>query len=318
MLSRRIIRIKVMQALYAHYNIEDSSINTSEKQLLHSIQKSYDLYILFFLLLIEIRNYLEDRIEIARQKKIPTQEDLNPNKRFINNKIIKQIENNEKFLRFLNAKKLSWIQYPELIKQISHALINSNIYSEYMDDKTPSTYQKDKKFIISFLKEVIAAEENLYTTLEEQSIYWNDEVEFVISMVCKTISAFKEEQGEKAELLDAYKNEDDKKFTVDLFRKSILHGEEYKELLKKFTKNWEIDRIAYMDILLIQLSLAEITEFPFIPVKVTMNEYIEIAKYYSTEKSNIFLNGVLDQIVSFLKKENKIQKSGRGLVGEES
>lgn len=307
-----------MQALYAHYNIEDSSINTSEKQLLHSIQKSYDLYILFFLLLIEIRNYLEDRIEIARQKKIPTQEDLNPNKRFINNKIIKQIENNEKFLRFLNAKKLSWIQYPELIKQISHALINSNIYSEYMDDKTPSTYQKDKKFIISFLKEVIAAEENLYTTLEEQSIYWNDEVEFVISMVCKTISAFKEEQGEKAELLDAYKNEDDKKFTVDLFRKSILHGEEYKELLKKFTKNWEIDRIAYMDILLIQLSLAEITEFPFIPVKVTMNEYIEIAKYYSTEKSNIFLNGVLDQIVSFLKKENKIQKSGRGLVGEES
>jgi transcription antitermination protein NusB len=316
MLSRRIIRIKVMQALYAHYNVEGSSILTSEKQLFHSIQKSYDLYILFFALIVDIKNYSLKRMELAKQKRIPSEEDLNPNTRFIDNLVIKQIEENAQLLKLWETKKLNWVNHPELIKCIFHAITESELYQEYIHSADEPDYYSDKKFIIAIYKEIISVEENLYQTLEEQSIYWNDEGEFVISMLCKTINGFKQHQGPNATILNVFKNDDDEQYTRQLLRKAIVNGSEYKELLKKFTRNWEIERIAFLDILLIQLALTEILEFQFIPIKVSMNEYIEIAKFYSTEKSNVFLNGVLDQIVSHLKVENKIKKLGRGLVGE--
>ncbi len=317
MLSRRIIRIKVLQCLYAHYNVEGSSINTTEKQLFHSINKSYELYILFFQLVLEIRKYAIDRIEIAKNKRIPTDEDLNPNIRFVNNRILLQLDNNEHLNKLIAEKKTSWSGFPELVKLLYNNLIASEIYQQYMEGEDEPNYSLDKKFLINVFKDVIASEENLYTTLEELSIYWNDESEFVISMVCKTINSFKKEQGEFARLLPVFKNDDDIDFTKNLLRKSILKGSEYRNLIKDFTLNWEVERIAFVDTLLIQLALTEIMEFPYIPVKVSMNEYIEISKFYSTNKSNIFLNGVLDKIVNHLKKEDKIKKYGRGLMGED-
>ena len=165
-------------------------------------------------------------------------------------------------------------------------------------------------------KKNIAQTEDLYASLEEQSIYWNDEVEFVISIILKTLKNFNEDQGENAQLMTLFKNTDDVEFVKTLFRKTVLNKDKYLELIKEFTKNWEIERIAFMDILILQLAINEVTEFPSIPTKVTFNEYLEIAKFYSTNKSSMFINGVLDKIIKHLKENNVIKKQGRGLIGE--
>jgi N utilization substance protein B len=315
MISRRILRIKVLQLLYAYYKSPDASLNKVEKELFHSINKTYELYHYLLLLIIEIRDFAASRIEIARQKNYPSYEDLHPNTKFVENKVIHQIRINSDFNNYLNNNKISWIRYPELIRKIYLKIRSSEEYIKYMDDPDRS-FENDKEILYNIYSTSIATTEDLYNNLEEQSIYWNDEIEFVISIIIKTIKGFKESDKENVRLFSLFKNDDDIDFVKRLFRKAILHKDDYLELIQKFTQHWEIERIAFMDILILQLAITEVIEFDSIPTKVTFNEFLEIAKYYSTNKSSIFINGVLDKIIGYLKENNKFKKQGRGLVGE--
>ncbi|HYX07347.1 MAG TPA: transcription antitermination factor NusB [Bacteroidales bacterium] len=316
MISRRLIRIKILQVLYAFYKSENSSVSNSEKELFFSLKKTYDLYNYLFQLILDIARYAESRIELAKQKKIPTQEDLHPNTRFIDNRLIEQLSKNYQLNKYLNENKLSWVNYPELIKKLFQQIQEHEIYQAYMNNDHSPDYAADKKLITFVLEAIFAPSEDLGGILEEQSIYWNDDVEFVISMMIKTIRRFKEHDNEYVSLMSMFKNEEDRNFAKQLFRKSIVNHKDYSTLIEKYTRNWDVDRIAYMDIIIMQQAISEVIEFPSIPTRVTFNEYIEISKYYSTPKSSVFINGILDKVVQELKEKNIINKQGRGLIGE--
>ena len=252
MVSRRILRIKIIQLLYAYYKSSASSINKAEKELFFSIQKTYDLYHYLLLLIIDVADYALTRIEIAREKKIPTWEDLHPNTKFVDNKIIAQLRINRQLNEYLKNKKLSWINYPELVRNLFNNIKESEYYKEYMSSSNRS-YEEDKKVLTDIFVRDVAVFEHLYQNLEEQSIYWNDEVEFVISIIIKTIRKFSESDGDSAKILPLFKNEEDIEFVKRLFRKAILKSEEYRKLIEEFAKNWEIERIAFIDILIFHL-----------------------------------------------------------------
>jgi N utilization substance protein B len=315
MISRRILRIKILQMLYAYFQNEDGDINKAEKSLLFSIQKSFDLYHYLLLLIVDIADYASARIDIALQKHIPSYEDLNPNTKFIENKVISLIRENKQLKDYLVRTPLTWSLSRDLIKKLHNRIRMAGFIKEYMEHPVRS-FDEDKKVIIEIYNKEIVAFEGLYQVLEEQSIFWNDEVEFIISMISKTIKGFSEDNKEKNKLFPLFKNDEDRDFAINLFRKSIVHQNEYRSLVESFAKNWDIERIAFMDFLIIEMAIAEAVEFSFIPTKVTINEYLEIAKSYSTEKSRIFINGLLDKIFKQLKQEDKIRKTGRGLIGE--
>jgi transcription antitermination protein NusB len=315
MISRRILRIKAMQTSYSYFQDSEPSINHYEKELFHSINKFYDLYHYLLLLVIEIADYTQGRMDLALQKRIPSHEDLNPNKRFVENKIIQQLRENEQLQSYLRRVKMSWVNYPEIPKKLFNDFSASEAYINYMSDSDKS-YQADKQILVYLISENMYNCELLYNILEEESMYWMDDIDFVISMLAKTIKTFKIGDTQEKQLMPLFKNEEDKDFVKRLFRKTILHHKSYKELIENHTQNWDIDRIAFLDILIMQMAIAELIEFSSIPTKVTLDEYIEIAKFYSTEKSNTFINGILDKIVVTLKSENKIEKKGRGLIGE--
>jgi transcription antitermination protein NusB len=314
MISRRLIRIKIVQVLYANVTGENLTIEKSDKEFQLSIRKAYDLYHYLILLLLQTVDYIGERNEIARNKILPTEADLNPNTRLIDNKVIQQLRNNEQFKSYVASYKLSFSDYPELVKRMHQKILDSAYYKEYVENPT-CHYNDDKQFVLNVFANEFEDWDLLYQILEEQSIYWNDDIEFVVSMIIKTIEKFKETRSNPS-LMELYKNEEDREFGKILLRKTLLKQKEYRSLVEKYTKNWELDRIAMMDILIIVIALTEITEFPSIPVKVTLNEYIEISKYYSTVKSKDFINGILDKVIIDMRKENKIIKTGRGLMGE--
>lgn len=300
-----------MQVLYAHYQHNETTIQNSEKELFHSISKSLDLYYLYILLLLEVRDYAIGRIEFGKNKKMASAEELNPNTRFVTNKVLSKFAESEDVRTFMDQKGNNWANYKEVVKSLYTEVINSQQYKDYMSN-TESSFEIDKKFITKLLEKVIAYFEPLYPTFEEQSIYWNDEVEFVLSMVVKTVKSMEEDAPVK--VMHEFKDEDDEAFVKQLFRKAAVNHNDYLELIKKHSKNWDVDRVAFMDIILMQIALAEMVEFPNIPIKVSMNEYIEIAKHYSTEKSGVFINGILDKAIIELTEAQKIKKVGRGLL----
>lgn len=315
MISRRIIRTKVLQVLYAYYSSDEKSINNTEKELFFCIHKAYDLYHYLFLLVVEIADYAENRIEIKKNKHQPTEEELHPNTKFISNSVIQQIRLNKQLNVYLEQKKLDWKDHPELIKELYLLMIESDVYDSYMSDKTRS-HLDDRKFIEKVFNKIILVSEDLYNVLEEKSIYWNDDVDFVISMILKTLKRFNELSGASQALMPMFKDQEDKDFAKELLRKSILNHDELRTLIKEHSKNWDVERIAFMDILIMQLAITEFLYFPSIPTKVTLNEYIELSKFYSTEKSRNFINGILDKTLKDLKRSEKINKAGRGLIGE--
>lgn len=304
-----------MQALYAYLKSENASVNNSEKELQFSINKTYELYVSLFLLVIELARYAEKRIDIARDKKVPNPEDLNPNTKFINNLLIKKLRENLFVKSYVNNHKISWSNQPELIKSLYNDMVKQEFYREYMDAETVN-FEIDKKFVYDLLTGYIVSSEDFYNGLEEQSIYWNDEADYVVSMAGKTIKKFNAGSGPETQLMPVFKNEEDEDFSKLLFRKVVVNQKDYEKLIDTFTKNWDFDRIAFMDILILMLAMAEIQEFESIPVKVTFNEYIEISKLYSTEKSSVFINGILDKIIQQQKENNLFEKKGRGLIGE--
>ncbi len=282
--------------VYAYYKTGDTDIAKKEKELFHSISKSHELYHLFLLLLVEIHSYAEKRIEFGKNKKRPTTEDLYPNTKFIDNLFLQQLMINKSLLLYVEKLGISWSNHADVVKNIYNIILESKIYNDYMSLDEGNDYDKDKKVIAKLFEKVIAPVEDLYNILEEQSIYWNDEAEFVISMVIKTIKSFQQDSGDSQELLTEFKDNDDKDFVKKLFRKSLVNQDENRELIRKYSKNWDFDRVAFMDVVIMQVAISELKEFKEIASRVTLNEYIEIAKFYSTNKSGTFINGILDKI----------------------
>jgi len=316
MISRRTIRVKVLQTLYTYYSLPDKSINNSEKELFFSIGKTYDLYHLVFQMVLELADFAQLKIDTNLSKLRPTYDDLHPNRKFVDNKVVNQLRINRRLKAYLNQTKITWANHPELIKELFAFLTESDFYQEYMKSKDFS-YAEDKRFIDKIFHNIILISEDVHLALEEDSIYWNDDLDLAVAMASKTIKFFNEDSDENQPLLPKFKDEDDRQFAIDLFRKSIINNDELREIIDKHASNWDIERIAFMDILIMQLALCEMIYFPSIPTKVTLNEYIEMAKYYSTEKSRTFINGILDNALKDLKQSNRILKTGRGLIGEQ-
>jgi transcription antitermination protein NusB len=315
MISRRLLRIKVLQVAYAYFKSDIDTLDKSEKELFFSIGKTYELYLSVFLLLISLARYARKRIELARSKLSPTYEDLHPNTRFTDNQVILHLEDHELLNSLIKKHKISWANHPELIRELYNQLVESDLYLSYLADAETS-WQSDKKFILQLLNELILCSASLDLVLEERSIYWNDDQEFAVRMAEKSIKKFTGSTGPPIPIYSLFKDQEDRQFVKKLFRNIVINHKEYEKMIDQHTKNWEVERIAYMDILIIQLAIAEILENESIPTRVSFNEYLEIAKYYSTEKSSNFINGILDKIIQQLKEENRIVKSGRGLIGE--
>lgn len=316
MISRRIIRIKVLQILYAFFTSPDTSINNTEKELFFSLQKTFDLYHYLMALVLDIQKFAEERIDLGLKKHRPTTEDLAPNTRFVNNLLLSKLKVNISLNKYLESSKLTWINNEDLIRKLYVTLIDQDFYKEYMQAPQQS-FADDRKLIEDIFKYLILDNDDIESLLEEQSIYWNDDLDFVVSMILKTFKKFREDSDERQALLPMFKDDEDRQFAKDLYRKVVLNHADNVVLIKQHTENWDIERIAFIDNLILELALSEFLYFPSIPTKVTMNEYIELSKYYSTEKSRNFINGILDKALRDLKKANKILKAGRGLIGEE-
>lgn len=315
MISRRLLRIKALMALYAFNRREDNDLARAETELMFSIDKTYDLYHYLMLLALEIADVANEKIDMALQKRMPTTEDLNPKRRFVDNQVVAQLRKNNEFNKYLSSRKLSWVNYPHIPRNLYNKMLAWDVYESYISSEDHG-YVADKKFIIKLITGLFASSEDLEANFEEQSIYWNDDLEYVFAMIEKTLKKFKADSGEDTKLMPLFKNREDEEFVRILFRKAVLNTKKCSDLIDNNTTNWEVERIALMDTLVMQLAITEILEFPEIPVKVTLNEYIEIAKYYCTAKSSTFVNGILDNIVKEIREQGLFRKSGRGLVGD--
>ena len=313
MLNRRHLRIKVLQALYAYFQSENDDYVKAEKELFAGIDRIYDLYLYLLLTFSELRHIAEHRIEENKKKIRPTEEDLSPNLKFVNNEVIRLLEDNKALRKLSETRKINWIGdvNHEIFRKMFLEMREGETYFEYMNNGA-NGFEEDKAFAIALFKSDIANFPLLYNYFEEKSIHWLDDIDLACSMVVKTIKYMQE--GSDVEILSLYKDkEDEQEFVRELFKQTIAKNEENEVLIDELTSNWELDRIAKMDVLLMNMAITELQVFNNIPTKVTLNEYIEISKFYSTPKSNAFINGVLDKAIARLEKEDKIKKIGRGL-----
>lgn len=308
MINRVLIRLKIVQIVYAYYQNGGKNLDTAEKELFFSLSKAYDLYNYLLLLMVEVTKQANKRLNAAKNKLVPTKEELFPNTKFVENRFIAQLEVNKQLLEFSNNQKKTWENEADFVKTLCDKILESDIYKEYMASET-SSYEEDRELWRKLYKNIIFNNIELDQVLEDQSLYWNDDKEIVDTFVLKTIKRFDEKNGAKQELLPEFKDEEDQDFARRLFRRTILNADYYRHLISENTKNWDLDRVAFMDVVIMQIALAEILSFPNIPVSVSLNEYVEIAKLYSTPKSGGFINVTLDGIVNSLKKENKLTKN---------
>ena len=308
MINRVLIRLKIVQIVYAYYQNGGKNLDTAEKELFFSLSKAYDLYNYLLLLMVEITKQAERKINVAKNKLLPTAEELYPNTKFVDNRFIAQLEVNSQLLQFSETQKKTWSNEEEFVKNLCEKIMDSDIYKEYMAAET-SSYEEDREVWRKIYKKIIFNNADLDQVLEDQSLYWNDDKEIVDTFVLKTIKRFDEKNGSKQELLPEFKDEDDKDFARRLFRRTILNADYYRHLISENTRNWDLDRVAFMDVIIMQIALAELLSFPNIPISVSLNEYVEIAKLYSTPKSGAFINGTLDGIVKILQKDNKLTKN---------
>ena len=308
MINRVLIRLKIVQIVYAYYQNGGKNLDAAEKELFFSLSKAYDMYNYLLLLMVEITKQAERKINAAKSKLMPSKEELYPNTKFIENRFVAQLEVNSQLLQFAEGQKKTWDNESEFVKGLCEKIMESDIYKEYMAAET-SSYEEDRELWRKIYKKIIFNNAELDQVLEDQSLYWNDDKEIVDTFVLKTIKRFEEANGAKQELLPEFKDEEDKDFARRLFRRAILNADYYRHLISENTRNWDLDRVAFMDVIIMQIALAEILSFPNIPVSVSLNEYIEIAKVYSTPKSGNFINGTLDGIVKLLQKENKLTKN---------
>lgn len=314
MLNRRHIRVKVMQSIYAFKGSESDDLSKDQKFLLFSIDNMYGLYLLLLSLLIEVQKRAEADLLKKQNKHLATQEDKNPNKKFVNNELLQIIKNNSLLReRFDNHKITNWDLDAEYVDIIFKAILNSDLYTDYMQTRV-STFKEDKNFVIDVFKDIVAPNDKLYDYLEDKNLTWLDDLPTVNTTILKILRKAKSNGSQNTFTPELYKDDEDKQFAVDLLKKTLLNANSLNEEIELKTQNWDSDRIANVDFVLLQMAICEIKEFPSIPVKVTINEYLEIAKEYSTPKSSIFINGILDKLVKEYQKDDKLNKIGRGLL----
>ena len=314
MLTRRHIRVKVMQSLYALEQTQSDNIDKEEKFLLFSIEQMQDLFLINLQLLIEIRKHAADFLKKSKKKHLATLEEKNPNQKFVNNEILQLLEKNLELNESMERKKMNcWELDDEYVKIVWKEIVESSLYEMYMATKV-SSFKEDKDFIVEIFKEIIAPNDKLYEYVEDKKLTWIDDLPLVNTGIVKMLRKIKEQHDEHMSLPSLYKDIDDKKFAKDIFRKTALNGADFAKEIEGKTPNWDKDRIAELDKAIIKMAICEFQKFPSIPVKVTINEYLEIAKEYSTPKSSIFINGILDKISKEYKESGKLNKVGRGLM----
>jgi N utilization substance protein B len=313
MLNRRQIRIKVMQLLFAYYSEEKPDIVKFEKILFESFERFRDLYIAILLLPAEMQAKAIEKIEAGMNKKLPTKEDLHPNTKFVTNTLVRILSNSRTLEKASKEIHLRWKDNDDLLRGMFRSLIESDDYKEYMNSKERG-FEHDREYLLRFIRRHLINYELMHDYLEETGIFWNDDLDLAASMALKTLKSIKEKDDD-IELLPLWKADDDEEeYTKSIFRKTITMGEEHEKLIAESAPNWDADRIALMDMVILKMALAEARTCESIPLKVTMNEYIELANYYSTPKSNVFINGLLETLFARLQNEGKIKKIGRGLV----
>lgn len=307
MINRIIIRIKVLQIVYARYQNDSRNFDKAENELLFSLQKSYDLYHYLLLLIPLLTNAEQRRLDIQKSKFLATESELHPNTRFADNRFAEQLRTNEQLQKFSNEKGTMWNDDGlNFVRRILNRILRSDLYEKYL--LSEDTYQSDKDFILKVFKNIIWESDELSDFLEEKNIYWNDDLSVIGTFVIKTMKQFTDKPGKSNLLLPMFREDEDKTFAINLLRYSLLQEEENNQLITKQISNWEIDRVALIDLYIMQIALAEIRNFSEIPVSVSLNEYIDLAHYYSTPKSSTFINGILDAIIKNLKRDGLLFK----------
>jgi len=308
MINRILIRIRVIQIVYAWYQNRNKDVSQVEKELLLGLQKSYDLYFYLLLLMVEITDLYEKRVDTKMNKFLPTHDDLNPKMHLIKNQFIQQLRDNRMFVKFLSERPFSWESNSNFVRSTLDKILDSDAYKIYTELEKP-TYSDDKEFWRKTFKSFIYRNEELDDILEDESIFWNDDIEIVQSFVHKSIKQFNKSEGENQKLLPMFNDDEDREYAIKLLRETIMNEKSYREQITHHVENWDFERIAFMDVIIMQIAMAELHSFPSIPINVTLNEYIDIAKSYSTPKSSTFINGILDAIVTELKKDKTFFKN---------
>ena len=307
MINRELIRIKVVQLTYAHYQNGTQKLDAAEKELFFSLSKAYDLYIYMLQLMVDVNRMAERAYETASSRARRLGEPQ-PSSKFVENQFMAQLASNAQLKEIVSSQKKTWADDEDFVRRIWRCVAESDIYKEWMERPTPPTYEEDRDLWRRIYKNIIAENEELDQLLEEKSLYWNDDRFIINTFVLKTINRFDVKSGTNQELLPEYRDEEDREFAKRLFRASLLGAEHYRGIISQFLRNWDLSRIAFMDLIIMQNALAEMLTFPQIPVSVTINEYVNIAKFYSTPRSGAYINGMLDAIARSLIADGKLRK----------
>lgn len=313
MLNRRHLRIKILHILYGFYQNAEQDAVASRTALDHSIGKMQELYIMLLLMIGSMQSFAIDRIEAGRKKQLPTPEDLHPNTKFVTNKPLRALANSKILKKTATELGVGWEKDQEMLRKVFRELLEHEEYIEYMASEERG-FKHDREYLVRMFRKHMINHEMFQENLEEKSIFWNDDLDLAASMTIKSIKSIRETDDDIT-LLDLWReDEDDLLFMETLFTETLTQSKENDALVTEGAKNWELERIALMDRILMKMALAEAKSFPSIPFKVTLNEYIELSKYYSTPKSNGFINGILDQLFTKLKADGTVVKMGRGLI----
>jgi N utilization substance protein B len=313
MITRRQIRIKVMQALYAYYQDEQKDLAKSLLALEKNLKATYELYAYELAALNELHNFAAERIQKKLNKMLPTEEDLNPNMRFVDNPVLKTLTNSLAMETLYKQYKVNWSDAKELFRKAFLDFMETPEYISYMSEASP-TFADHRNVIQSLYGYCCLENEEVHQFYEERNLFWADDLHDVQMMVGKTIKGIKEGEDAGLKLVPLFKDDEDREFGALLFRKTVQHAQTFDARIGDTTSNWEMDRIAFVDLILMRMALAELVSFQEIPVRVTLNEYIELSKLYSTPKSSKFINGVLDKLVIKFDEEKLFIKIGRGLL----
>ncbi len=309
MLSRRHIRLKVMQSLYSYFTVKEDDMPAYERAMLKHIEGVVELNLVIISLLIELVKYADNFYENSKKKHLPSAEDLSPNRRFVDNHFISIIRKEKVLMDRISKVSGIWLKNDhDIIRKVFKELFESELYTRYISSEKEGV-DVDQRFIVNALNEIILSNELVHHILEERSIYWIDDLPFIATIIMGQIKA-KESLNPSL----VFKDESDKTFALQLFRNTINNNTKYEQIIVRFSKNWELERIAIMDQLFLKMAFSEILYMEDLPIKVSMNEYIEISKYYGSAKSKLFVNGLLDNVVKTFTREGKIKKTGRGLV----
>ena len=306
MINREIIRIKIVQLTYAYYQNGNKNIDTAEKELFFSLSKAYDLYNDLLALIVALTREARRRLEIT-QSKAKREGSEEPSQKFAFNRFALQLESNKQLSEFMETQRRTWEDEPEFVGRLFEQIEQSQVYKEYMES-SDDDYASDRELWRRLYRKLIQENESLEALLEEKSLYWNDDKDVVDTFVLKTIKRFDEKNGAKQELLPEYDSEEEKDYARKLFRATILNADEYQRMMSEASQNWDFSRLAYMDIIIMQIAIAEMLTFPSIPLNVTINEYVELAKLYSTPRSPGYINGMLDAIARHLIMTGRLMK----------